>query len=677
MRLLLISVLSVCCCLGDSPHFSVEQVLSSPFPSNLTASPKGDAIAWVITAKGVRNIWTAKAPGFEPKQLTRFQNDDGQELTGIAWTPDATAIAFVRGDGANPGNDPAGTEQAVWLAPLAAEPRRISEGGNPAWSPDGALLVWVRNGQVWAAASDGSRAPAQWIHSRGRAGELRWSPDGQKLAFASDRGDHAFIAVYRIAGHTLTFLDPSVDRDQAPVWSPDSQTVAFLRIPATRATSPWGQAPKMLAQPFSVRTANVATGDGKEVWRAPVGPGSRFWGMSAANQLLWAAGDRLLFPWEGDGWLHLYSVAAAGGTPKLLTPGSFEIEHAALDADGKSVVVSSNQDDADRRHLWRIPVSGGAAKRLTPGNGIEYAPAALAGNQLALLRSDAKVPARPAVLESTGIRDLGPMNFPVAAAMVEPKPVLIDSADGMKIHGQLFLPTTGGKHPAVVFFHGGPRRQMYLGWSSMFYYHQAYGFNQYLASKGYVVLSVNYRGGSGYGAAFREADDYGATGASEYNDVIGAGLFLRNRNDVDGAKIGLWGGSYGGYLTALGLARASDMFAAGVDLHGVHDWNLEYGTDFDRADESRKREEFLRTAWLSSPMASMSTWKSPVLLIQGDDDHNVNFANTVQLAEALRVRGVEFEQLIFPDEVHDFLVFEHWLKAYRAADKFFDKHLLK
>ena len=97
--------------------------------------------------------------------------------------------------------------------------------------------------------------------------------------------------------------------------------------------------------------------------------------------------------------------------------------------------------------------------------------------------------------------------------------------------------------------------------------------NQYLASRGYVVLSVNYRSGIGYGLDFREAPTQGAGGASEFNDVLGAGLYLRGRPDVDPARIGLWGGSYGGYLTALGLARASDLFAAGVDFHGVHDWN--------------------------------------------------------------------------------------------------------
>jgi dipeptidyl aminopeptidase/acylaminoacyl peptidase len=247
----------------------------------------------------------------------------------------------------------------------------------------------------------------------------------------------------------------------------------------------------------------------------------------------------------------------------------------------------------------------------------------------------------------------------------------------MMIHGQLFLPPglkSSERRPAVVFFHGGSRRQMLLGWHYMYYYHNAYALNQYLASKGYVVLSVNYRSGIGYGMEFREALNYGATGASEYNDVQGAGLYLRGRSDVDPKRIGLWGGSYGGYLTALGLARASDMFAAGVDLHGVHDWNLEWtalvpGWDIEKDQRAKK------VAFESSPMAYVKTWRSPVLLIQGDDDRNVPFSQTVQLTEDLRDQGVEVEQLVFPDEVHDFLTHAHWLQAYHAAAEFFDRRL--
>jgi dipeptidyl aminopeptidase/acylaminoacyl peptidase len=336
------------------------------------------------------------------------------------------------------------------------------------------------------------------------------------------------------------------------------------------------------------------------------------------------------------------------------------------------MIYSSNQDDIDRRHLWRAAVSGGTAGAITQGSGLEWSPAVTSEKAVALLHSDAQQQARPAILLATGeIRDLAPGTVPAdfpRDALVIPQPVMFSAADGVELHGQLFLPKSAaaGRHPAVIFFHGGSRRQMLLGWHYMYYYNNAYAMNQYLASRGYVVLSVNYRSGIGYGLNFREALNFGPTGASEFNDVLGAGLFLKNHPAVDPTRIGLWGGSYGGYLTALGLARASDLFAAGVDMHGVHDWTEELGISKDDAPG--------RLAFNASPMASVKDWRSPVLLVHGDDDRNVNFRQTVELVEALRGR-VPLEQLIFPDEIHDFLLHAHWLAAYQAAARFFDVRL--
>lgn len=327
-------------------------------------------------------------------------------------------------------------------------------------------------------------------------------------------------------------------------------------------------------------------------------------------------------------------------------------------------------------------MAGGQPNAVTSGTGIEWSPVmASDGKTIVVLRSGARRPARPGIVDGKGdLQDLAPgaipSDFP-AASLVVPQQVFISSADGMRIHGQLFLPANlkpGERHPAVVFFHGGSRRQMLLGWHYMAYYHNAYAMNQYLVSKGYVVLSVNYRSGIGYGMEFREALNYGATGASEYNDVVGAGLYLRGRPEVDPQRIGLWGGSYGGYLTAMGLARSSDLFAAGVDMHGVHDWNLEI-RNFVPAYDPDANPNVARLAFESSPLASVKTWRSPVLLIQGDDDRNVPFSENVHLAEALRKQGVYFEELVFPDEIHEFLLHRTWLAAYHAAADFFDRKL--
>ena len=672
--------------------FTLEQVMSSPFPSELVASSTGGRVAWVFDARGVRNIWVAEPAGggvYQSRQLTRYTQDDGQEIAELTWAPDGVAIIYVRGgdfenDGAypNPASAPEGVEQDVWVVSLqGGAPRKLAEGHSPAISPKGDSVAYIFKDQVWRVKLAEGAKPKQLIHDKGKVSSLRWSPDGSSLAFVSRRGDHSFVGVYNVEGESLLYLDPSVDRDSEPVWSPDSRRLAFLRIPARDDLS---LGPRRAGQPWSVRVADAATGQGHEVWRADAGRGSVFRGIAAEYQIFWGAGDNLVFPWERDGWTHLYSVPVAGGAAKLLTPGDFEVEFVSLSPDHRQLVFASNQDDIDRRHLWSEPVTGDHVTALTRGEGIEWSPVMMSdGATVALLHSDAQRPARPAIVANQGeIRDLAPESLPAdfpAAELVAPQQVILPAADGVRVHAQLFLPrdeASGQRHPAVIFMHGGSRRQMLLGWHYMGYYHNSYAMNQYLASRGFVVLSLNYRSGIGYGLDFREAPDYGPSGASEFNDVEGAGLYLRQRADVDPNHIGLWGGSYGGYLTALGLARASDLFACGVDLHGVHDWNLERENRVPSSD-SAARADAARLAWESSPLASVKTWRSPVLLIQGDDDRNVPFTEMVRLVEALRKQGVEFQQLVFPDEIHDFLRHRTWLAAYHAASDFFDQHLKK
>jgi len=215
---------------------------------------------------------------------------------------------------------------------------------------------------------------------------------------------------------------------------------------------------------------------------------------------------------------------------------------------------------------------------------------------------------------------------------------------------------------------------MMLGFHYMYYYHNAYAMNQYLASQGYVVLSVNYRLGIMYGRAFREPANAGWRGSSECKDVIAAAKYLQSLSIVDRNKIAIWGGSHGGLLTALALARNSDLFAAGVDMHGVHDWSV-FLPRWEKRPGAPDQKEAEKLAFESSPDASVSTWKSPVLLIHGDDDRNVPFGQTVDLAQRLRERKVHFEELIFPDEIHDFLMWKSWVRAYRASGDFFDKEL--
>jgi dipeptidyl aminopeptidase/acylaminoacyl peptidase len=663
-------LLTALCAGAQQPSFTWPQVLGAAFPSELTAAPAGGKVAWISNARGVRNILVAAPPRYEGRPVTAYAEDDGQEIRQLAWMPDASAVVYVRGGSANPAHNPKGVSEEVWVAAVdGSAPRSIGAGSSPAVSPRGDRIAFLRDGQIWWAPADGKGPAAQAFRTRGECSHAVWSPDGARLAFVAERGDHSLIGVFDAGA--VRFLDASTDYDSFPEWSPDGREIAFIRTPSSGLRQP--RQANREGEPWSIRIASVETGAGREVWRARASRGSVFREVTAGNQLWWAAGGRLVFPWEADGWTHLYSVPVAGGEAALLTPGAFEVDQAAPAPGRREMVFSSNQGDIDRRHLWRVAAAGGTPAAVTTGQGIECFPAPLGDSgAIAFLGSDARTPLRAMVRVGTQIRPMDasaiPPDFPLDR-MAAPQPVTFSSADGLELHGQMFLPPgkPARSAPAVVFFHGGPRRQMLLGWHYMEYYAHAYAVNQYLAASGYAVLSVNFRSGIGYGLEFREALNYGASGASDYNDAKAAGIYLQSRPEVDPARIGAWGGSYGGFLTAMALARSSDIYRAGVDLHGVHDWAVELNIPPTAPD--------YRLAFDSSPMAFVKSWRSPVLLVHGDDDPDVQFRNTVMLAAALRKQKVEVEELIFPDEVHDFLLYRSWLSAGEAAVRFLNARL--
>jgi dipeptidyl aminopeptidase/acylaminoacyl peptidase len=680
--------------------FTIDQIMSVPFASELTPSPKGAAAAWIENENGRRNIWIASGPDWKAHPVTSFNQDDGQEIADIAWAPDGSYLLFARGGdfengGENPNPDlaPERPDQSIWRVDIAGgAPTKLTVGRAPEISPKGDLVVFIRSHQIFSfhpsSAKSGKVDAVSLVDQKGEQSDLRWSPDGSAFAFVSNRGDHSFIGLYKLADKSIHYLAPAINEDQQPVWSPDGSHIAFLRVPVTNHRAFFS--PQREGPPWSIWVADSQTGTGHEIFHAQPGPGSLFHEVVATRQIFWSADDHLVFPWERTGWCHLYSLPVSGGTPVELSPGEGEVEHVALSADRKNIYYSTNIGDIDRRHLWIVPADGNEkTKPITSGQNVEWSPAPAAdGSAFVYLTSSYNERSHAAVVRSAKSQALAlgpsvaPPGFP-AQALVKPQQVLLTAADGLRIHGQLFLPPGDSgetRHPALVFFHGGSRRQMLLGFHYMYYYSNAYSLNQYFANQGYVVLSVNYRSGIGYGLNFREAINYGARGGSEFNDVIGAGLYLKSRSDVDPARIGVWGGSYGGYLTAMALSRASDLFAAGVDFHGVHDWSslrgyLSHGLIIGDPKELPARQEAARIAFESSPMASVDTWRSPVLLIHGDDDRNVEFSQTVMLVEALRQRHVPFEELIFPNEIHDFLLSRHWVQAYTATADFFARKL--
>ncbi|HZX70722.1 MAG TPA: alpha/beta fold hydrolase [Rhodanobacter sp.] len=679
--------------------FSMAQVTNVPYPSGLVAAKHGNRIAWVLDKQGVRNIWMAEGPAFTPRQMTSYTEDDGQELSQLTFSPDGSYLVYVRGGdhdanwpakgnlAPDPSSTPVEPNVAIWSIALdSGKLVKVADGDEPAVSSTH-RLAFISKHQIWSAALDGKGKPEQLVFDRGEDGSPRWSPDGSRLAFVSARDDHAFIGVFRGKDQPIVYLAPNTSLDGSPHWSPDGTRIAFARQPGR------GGAPQPFLQltprPWSIWVADAATGAGQVVWRSPERLNGSYPDTEGTDNLHWAAGDRLVFLGDMDGWPHLYSVPASGGEALLLTPGKFMAEFVSLSPDRRYLVYNANTGstpgDDDRRHLYRVPVDAARPQALTSGATIEWLPVVTGdGKHLAFLQSGARRPPLVVVASTHGgdahalNADQIPRDFPTDQLVV-PQPVTFKAADGWTIHGQLFQGKHGtARRPAIIFVHGGPPRQMFLGWHNWSYYGNAYAVNQYLANHGFVVLSVNYRLGIGYGHAFHYPEHAGPSGASEYQDVVAGAKYLQGLKTVDPTRIGIWGGSYGGYLTALALARNSDIFKAGVDLHGVHDWSALFD-DFNGKAKARyqqgDRKQAMKVAWESSPDAEIAKWTSPVLVVQGDDDRNVPFDQMVDLVQRLDKQKVPYQQLVIPNEIHDFLRHASWLRVDEATAHFFTEQL--
>jgi dipeptidyl aminopeptidase/acylaminoacyl peptidase len=679
------------------PAPTLQQLLAYTYVSGLAASESGDRYAWVENVRGVRNIWTASATDTTPRQLTHYTEDDGQEVGELTLSADGAQLIYVRGGdhdenwpakgnlAPNPDSGSSEPKITIWSIGIKtpnATPMQVAEGDSPILSSTG-QLAFVKDGQIWTAtlpAKTNSPGKAQRLFfDRGKDDSPVWSPDGTRLAFVSGRDDHSFVGVYTSTGKPLVYLAPSTSFDQQPVWSADGHSIAFMRQPSQ------GDAPEnFLTQhphPFSFWIADASSGQARKVWGSPDTLAGSLPGL--AESFFWMPDGKLVFLAELDNWPHLYAVDQAGGDAQLLTPGPFMVESTALSPDHRTVVYSANTgnvaDDEDRRHLFRVGTDGHAPEPLTSGPGLEWSPVALAGGKVAYVSAGAQKPAAVAVVEQAGQvhgMDTGSTKDYPSSALIVPKLVSFKSADGFTIQGQLFRSANAeNQQPGLIFVHGGPPRQMLLGWHYMDYYSNAYAMNQYLAAHGFTVLSVNYRLGIGYGRAFQHPERAGPAGAAEYQDVFAGAKFLQQVEGVDRDRIGIYGGSYGGYLTGLALARNSDLFKAGVDFHGIANWVPflakagAFPEHWYETNEDWKRA--VTTAFASSPDADVAKWKSPVLLIHGDDDRNVPFAQTVELAHRLEQQGTPMEELVIPNEIHGFLRRSSWLEADEATVQFF------
>ncbi len=663
-----------------SQNLQIADYLSAPYCSQVIKSTDGSRIAWLSEQKGTRTIYVGVAPNFEAREVFSSDGDDGQVIGNMQFAKDNTQLFFVHGSGhnkegvsANPASFVDYPIQQLKSIDLGTvEVTLLGKYSNYLLSHDG-QHIFVPSASDLYKINIKDRIATKIITMRGTFSDLKLSKDNQKILFTSNRGDHSYIGIYTIGEKSIQWLSPGVDRDHIPEWSPDESKIAFIRAPGTKK----GELRNIMGGiPFQIMVHDLLTKETKVIWKSPSDDGG-FAQYYFSNPLNWSTSNKIWFYSEHEGWMNIYTMNPDGSQLESVIKGKCEVEQSIEVMSGDAIIFSTNCGDIDRRDIYQYNFSTKQTNALTDGDAIETHPVMLKDGQLIYRQGGTNYPTRITKLYNQQETIIFPKQIPASfpsSQHVIPKQVLFTAADGTKVHGQLFTKDQSGSKPGILFMHGGPIRQMLLGYHYSSYYAFAYAMNQYLAQQGYAVISVNFRAGIGYGKDFRRAEKQGPRGASEYADIVAAAKYLQDLPYVNADRIGLWGGSYGGFLTAMGLARNSDIFKAGVDLHGVHDWNWR-ATDFSPGGSWGIDKSLMNLAYKSSPVSDLSKWTSPVLFIHGDDDRNVMYGQTVDLVQRLRERNVEHELLVFPDEVHGFYRFDSWLRTYEAAARFFDRHL--
>ena len=461
----------------------------------------------------------------------------------------------------------------------------------------------------------------------------------------------------------------------------------------------WGM--PLLSDDGAIAVSHVRAGDNKDRWLAVVDPESgtaRV--LDALHDDAWvreiggAGGNDPSFGWmpdqarlwflaERDGWMHLHAVDATVASPAVrqLTHGTWEIESVALSADRTKFYLTSSEVHPGERHIYAMPADGGERTRLTTMTGGSAGDASPDDRTFGLIYSSSTRP--PEVFVMPNRRGASATQVTTSTSeewrsfrWVEPQLITYKTRDGMDVYARLFTPEmVGAKRdpaaPAVVFVHGaGYLQNAHKYWST---YYREYMFHNLLASRGYVVLDPDYRASSGYGRDWRTAI-YRHMGGKDLEDVIDGAKYLVDRQKANPKHLGVYGGSYGGFITLMAMFTTPDVFAAGAALRPVTDWshyNHEYTSNI--LNEPHRDAEAYRK---SSPIYFAEGLKGALLILHGMVDTNVLFQDSVRLAQRLiELRKENWSIAPYPVENHGFEDETSWADEYKRILKLFEENL--
>jgi len=626
--------------------------------------------AWLLVLPLGLAGCAGEAPAPPASPIAIEQMLDIRQAGGPFWAPDGRSVGFVW---------TRGSERELWAADVSAA--EAAAPGDPGVrqlaplagrsdvvvSPDWRFAAYVGNKHIWRIPLDGGD-PHQLTSAEGQYAGLNWSPDSTRIAFVVETDDQTDVGIVSASGGDQRLIaDQPVDED-SPIWAPDS-----ARIALQRRTADWSG--------YDIWLVDTRDGDARQLASERYERGVEEFRFDGNAH--WSPdGTRLVYLSSRAGYNHLWIAYADGRPPTPLTDGAF-VDYSPVwsPAGDRLAFVSSRVRDLEDRHIWVVASSGGAPERVSP-DGFATNPAWSAdGTRLSYLRSSATEPPEIVVVTpgEAGARRLTESRpFPEATAgFATPEAVRWPSRDGLDVPGILLRdPNTPPGGPGLLYFHGKGGINL-KGWGGLPYY----AFHQRLVQQGYTILFVNWRGTHiGYGAEFERAnfEDYGG---GELDDVVTAAEYLARAHGVDATRIAAWGGSYGGYMTMLALAKAPEMFSAGISLYGVSDWDI-------FLDQSQRKLWRLRLlAKLGDPDAHPERYarsaairdaarvRAPLLLLQGLTDDGVVPAQSLDLLDALVAAGKTTSSYVgYTGEGHGFRQIGSVRDLYQRVERFLHEH---
>jgi dipeptidyl aminopeptidase/acylaminoacyl peptidase len=487
-----------------------------------------------------------------------------------------------------------------------------------------------------------------------QTGDVKWVDHGQKLSGEKTNPDEQQSTQSAQRDRDLQLFQP--------VWSEDG-TKAVLMARSADNKDRW-----IMAMDAATGKTRILFADHDDAWIG--GPGAFTLGWMGDNQ-------RVYFQSERDGYSHLYTTDYSGGEPRQLTAGKWEVTAVRLAEDKKRFYLTSSEAHPGERHLYSMSIEGGERARVTTAAGNNQAFLSPDEKWIALIHSYSNRPPELYVQENRlGAQATRITTSPAPEFFnyewIDPPIVTFKARDGAMVYARLYKPRNfrrGG--PAVLFVHGaGYLQNVHRWWSS---YSREYMFHHFLMERGFVVMDVDYRASAGYGRDWRTGI-YRHMGGKDLDDQVDAARWLVTEHGVDERRIGIYGGSYGGFITLMAMFTQPDVFAAGAALRPVTDWahyNHGYTSNILNPPQSDK-EAYKR----SSPIYFAEGLKGALLICHGMVDTNVHFQDTVRLAQRLiELRKERWEVAIYPVEDHGFVEPTSWADEYKRIFKLFSQHL--